>query len=345
MLSTNITRAALKGSDSKLEGFFNSETFAPPGVHPLRTGKTLTKIQVAAEHKAKKEAKARETEGKKLAAAARRADAKNKKQERLITATKTKAQKAVAKADELRKKLDSPKKAVNVKSLSSLAGGAQSNKKIKGVAGKSTPTSTTTITSFAKSPQRKASSAKTLVNNRSPFRYCSAALLTGGLSKSSSNSVSYSKTGSWDNISGTSNSKAKEETFVLPQHSLGAPTQQRGGRRSALPMGRVPKLTKERVTAYTLGKFDSDLHMGSDSDSEAEDSDSHKDCSSARGSELMSCSACSYTATYQAVSDQFEREEDIIIKGVFPGNYDHALISRFVAHHFAGVWDKYAPFN
>jgi hypothetical protein len=79
VLSTNIAGAALKGSDSKLEGFVNSQTFAPPGICPLRTGKTLTKTQAAAERKAKKEAKVRETKGKKLAVAARRAHAKNKK--------------------------------------------------------------------------------------------------------------------------------------------------------------------------------------------------------------------------------------------------------------------------
>ncbi len=68
-----------------------SQTFAPPSAHPLHTGKTPTKTQVAAEWKAEKEAKGKEAEGKKLAAAVRRANAKNKKQERLITAAKTKA--------------------------------------------------------------------------------------------------------------------------------------------------------------------------------------------------------------------------------------------------------------
>ncbi len=45
------------------------------------------------------------------------------------------------------------------------------------------------------------------------------------------------------------------------------------------------------------------------------------------------------------VSDQFDQEEDGIIEGIFPGNLDLSLISRFVAHHFAGVWDEYVPFN
>jgi hypothetical protein len=123
-----------------------------------------------------------------LAAAARRADAKNKKQEKLITAVETKAQKAVAKADELRKKLDGAKKAIEEKLPAS-----QSNKKIKGAAGKSTPTPTTATASFVKSPQRKALSAKKWVNTHSPYRYRSLALPTGGSSKSSSSSASDSR--------------------------------------------------------------------------------------------------------------------------------------------------------
>ncbi len=183
-------RGAAKGNDSNLDKYVNSQTFAPPGAHPLRNGKTPTKTQATAERKAKKEAKGKEAEGKKSVAAAHRADAKNKKQERLITAAKTKAQKAVAKANELRKKLDDAKKVIEKKSPASLTGGAQSNKKIKCAAGKSTPTSTTAIASFVESPQRKAFSAKKWVNTHSPYRYHSPALLTGGLSKSSSVSAS-----------------------------------------------------------------------------------------------------------------------------------------------------------
>jgi hypothetical protein len=69
VLSPNISRAALKGSDSDLERFINSQIFASPSVCPLCTEKMLTKTQDAAEWKAKKEAKVRETEGKKMAAA------------------------------------------------------------------------------------------------------------------------------------------------------------------------------------------------------------------------------------------------------------------------------------
>ena len=62
---TSIAGAAAKGNDSNLDGYINSQTFAPPSAHPLRTGKTPMKTQAAAERKAEKEAKGKEAEGKK----------------------------------------------------------------------------------------------------------------------------------------------------------------------------------------------------------------------------------------------------------------------------------------
>ncbi len=151
------------------------------------------------------------------------------------------------------------------------------------------------------------------MNTHSPYRYRSPALLTGGLSKSSSVSDfdSGGEFGSWeDKTSESSSSKAKEGTLVAPPHSLGAPTLKRGGRRHVSPKGRGPKQMK--VATYMLAKFDSDLNMGSDSGSEVKGSDSHKDnCSSSRAK----------AARYQSVSDEFEREEKDIIKGIFPCNY------------------------
>ncbi len=225
----------------------------------------------------------------------------------------------MAKAKELRKKLDATKKAIEEISPASLTGGAQSNKKIKGEAGKSTPTSTTAIASFVESPQRKAISTKKRVNTHSPYRYRSPALLTGGLSKSSSMSASDSggEFGSWeDKTSESSSSEAKEGTLVAPPHSLGAPTLKWGGCRRVSPKGRGPKQMK--FATYTLAKFDLDSNMGSDSSSEIEGSNSHKDdCSSSRAK----------AARYQLVSDEFEQEEKDTIKGLFPGNYDQSLTS------------------
>ncbi len=87
--------------------------------------------------------------------------------------------------------------------------------------------------------------------------------------------------------------------------------------------------------------------MGSESDGdETEKSNSSVDSGRPQGSSAAHSSRSSgNTAIYQAVSDQFDREEDGIIEGIFPGNFDLSLISQFVAHHFAGVWDEYVPFN
>ncbi len=106
---------------------------------------------------------------KKAAAVACKADAKTQKQERLILAAKTKAMKAVAKADELRKKLEAATKVANNKSQLVSTGGTLSNKKSKGAAGRSTPTSTTTTASHVDSPQQKPFLANKRVNTRSPF--------------------------------------------------------------------------------------------------------------------------------------------------------------------------------
>ncbi len=60
----SIAGAAAKGNNSNFDKYVNSQTFAPPSACPLRTGKTPMKTQAAAERKAKKEAKGKETEGK-----------------------------------------------------------------------------------------------------------------------------------------------------------------------------------------------------------------------------------------------------------------------------------------
>ncbi len=82
------------------------------------------------------------------------------------------------------------------------------------------------------------------------------------------------------------------------------------------PKGRGAKQTK--VSIYMLAKFDSDSSMGSDGGSEVEGSDSPEDDRSITRAK---------SASYQAVSDKFEREEKDIIKVIFPGNYDQSLTS------------------
>jgi hypothetical protein len=125
-------------------------------------------------------------------------------------------------------------------------------------------------------------------------------------------------------------------------HAFGALAQKRGGRRgAALPKHRKAVLTR----ADTNAKFDSDSGMGSESDGDkTKERDSSVDSGRPwRSSVVRSSRSSSNTAIYQAVSDQFDREEDGIIEGIFPGNLDLSLISRFVAHHFVGVWDEYVP--
>ena len=336
--SGNVLPPAANGSDEDIDfdEFVTAQTFAPPGSRPVRSGKALTKTQAAAARKAEKEAKWKEAEGKKSAAVARRVDAKNKKQEKLITAAETKAQKAVAKAEDLKSKLDDAKKLMEGKSPAPVSGGVQSNKKIRGEAGKSTPTSTTARASLVDSPQRKSFSAKKRVNIHSPYRHRSLALSTGGSSESFSSSASGSKgkRGSWEvETSDASSSEVEVVTLVAPPHILGASTLKRGGRRSVSPKGRVPMKTK--VSTFTLAKFDSDSSMDTDGGSEEEGRGGHED---GRSTTRMKPSISS-------VFDKFDREEKDIIKGIFPGNYDQSLTSRFVAYHFAGVREDYYPFS
>jgi hypothetical protein len=287
------------GSDEvNFIGFINSQSFRPPGLRPMRTGtnKTPTKTQAVAECKAKKKAKAEGIVEKKSAEAARRADAKTKKQEKLISAAKTKAQKAVTKADELRNKLEETTKGAGAKTPVLSSGGTpHSNKKSKGAAGRSTPTSSiTAASSHAESPQRKPFSAKKRMNNSSPFRYPSPA---------PSSSSESSGSGAWDDTS--ESSESDEVAFVAKApHAFGAPAQKRGGRRgAALPKCRKAVLTREDTNA----KLDSDLGMGSESDGdETEESDSSVDSGRPRGSSAARSSRSSgTTAIYQAVSDQF----------------------------------------
>ena len=62
VLPPGVTGAVANGSDVDidLDEFVTSQTFAPPGARPVRTGKPLTKTQAAAARKAEKEAKWKE---------------------------------------------------------------------------------------------------------------------------------------------------------------------------------------------------------------------------------------------------------------------------------------------
>ncbi len=109
-------------------------------------------------------------------------------------------------------------------------------------------------------------------------------------------------------------------------HAFGAPSQKwRGRRGAALQKRRKAVLTREDTNV----KFDSASGMGSESDGEeTKESNSSVDSGRPRGSSAVHSSRSSgNTAIYQAVSDQFDREEGRIIEGIFPGNLDLSLIS------------------
>jgi len=174
------------------------------------------------------------------------------------------------------------------------------------------------------------------VNIHSPYRHRSPALSTGGSSKSSSSSASGSEgnRGSWEvETSDASSSEVEVVTLVAPPHILGAPTLKRGGRRSVSPKGRVPMKTK--VSTYTLAKFDSDSSMDTDGGSEKE----------GRGGYAVGRSTTRMKSSISSVFDEFDQEEKDIVKGIFPGNFDQSLTSRFVAYHFAGIREDYYPFS
>ena len=92
---------------------------------------------------------------------------------------------------------------------------------------------------------------------------------------------------------------------------------------------------KTKVSTFELAKFDSDLSMDTDDGSEDEGRGGHED--------VRSITRMKPSISF--VFDKFNWEEEDIIKGIFPGNDDQSLTSRFVAYHFAGVRDDYYPFS
>ena len=79
---------------------------APPGARPFCTGThSLTKTQLAAKRKVKKEAKAKLAEDKEITIAVRKVKREAKKQERAILMADSKAAKGSAKADNMCVKL------------------------------------------------------------------------------------------------------------------------------------------------------------------------------------------------------------------------------------------------
>jgi hypothetical protein len=121
-----------------------------------------TKTKIAVEPKVAKEAKQKEAEGKKAAAAACKADGLVKKQEKRISSAKAKASTAATKAETLCSKLADVMKSAVVPEE------AHHHKKSKGMI-RTAPTNSPLAHTLPLSPQRKSMSTKKRVSVQSPL--------------------------------------------------------------------------------------------------------------------------------------------------------------------------------
>jgi hypothetical protein len=162
---TIVAAALLALADSSDEDLYLPAIHAPPDPRTNRFSgnKGPTKTIIAAERKAAKEAKQKEAEGKKAAAAACKADSLAKKQEKMISSAKAKASTAAAKAETLRSKL------ADVMKSAAIPEAAHHHKKSKGMLG-TAPTNSPLAHTLPLSPKWKSMSAKKRVSMQSPLR-------------------------------------------------------------------------------------------------------------------------------------------------------------------------------
>ncbi len=104
---TIVAAALLTLADSSDEDLYLTAIHASPGpcTNRFSGNKGPSKTEIATEHKVAKEAKQKEAEGKKAAAAACKAEGLAKKQEKMISSAKAKASTVAAKAETLCSKL------------------------------------------------------------------------------------------------------------------------------------------------------------------------------------------------------------------------------------------------
>ncbi len=161
---TVVAAALLALADSSNEDFYLPAIHAPPGpcTNCFSGIKGPTKTKIAVERKAAKEAKQKETKGKKAAAATCKADGLTKKQEKRISSAKAKASTAAAKAEALRSKLS------DVMKSAAIPEAAHHHKKSKGMLG-TAPTNSPLAHTLPLSPQWKLMGAKKRVSG-SPLR-------------------------------------------------------------------------------------------------------------------------------------------------------------------------------
>jgi hypothetical protein len=162
---TIVAVALLVLADSSNEDLFLPAIHAPPGPRTNRFSgnKGPTKTKIAVDCKAANEAKQKEAEEKKAAAATHKANGLAKKQEKRISSTKSKASTAAAKAEALCSKLADVMKSATVPEA------AHHHKKSKGMLG-TAPTNSTLAHTLPLSPQWKLMSVKKRVSVQSPLR-------------------------------------------------------------------------------------------------------------------------------------------------------------------------------
>ncbi len=145
---TIVAAALLALADSSNKDLYLPAIHAPPGprTNHFSGNKGPTKTKITTERKVAKEAKQKEAEEKKAAAAALKADGLAKKQEKRISFAKVKASIVAAKAETLRSKLTDVMKSAVVPEA------AHHHKKSKGMLG-TAPTNSPLAHTLPLSPQ------------------------------------------------------------------------------------------------------------------------------------------------------------------------------------------------
>jgi hypothetical protein len=299
-----------------------SMIFVPPCPCPVHFGKSLPKATLTAERKAKKEAKTKLAEEKKVATAACKAAAltkKKEKQEKCIFIALLRAETAASKVATIRGQLDEIEAAT-------ASDKANPQKKIKGSSG-TTASISSSNTAPDLSSTRKPMSTKKRVNVQSPCRalfqhitvlssdelvYMS--LASGGLDSLSSASV---------NLDEGSDSPPAAAVLRHPSAGRGSIAQGGGGRHCSSPGRGHFWANRPR------GGLGDDAIMGQ----VRTDMQVHTD---------------TQVRTYtQGKGDDgaLDQEERDILDGIWPGVSDSSLLTCFIACHFAGDVEAYIPFS
>jgi hypothetical protein len=347
---------------------------APPGTRPLCTGTRVpTKTQIMAEQNAKKDARAKAAEEKKLLVATYKIKMKVQKKEKLILLAEAKAAKAVAKADELCTKLAEAMKASTmapIKTFSTPDSG-HSHKKSKGSASLSTVSPIAPLHSYL-SPQRKGITVNKRVSVQLPRHLSSKTLFSSGSLTSGSVNNGVLMIGNKSDNKEVDLEVVDKPDLIPVQCSMCAKFG--GGRQYGKPSrcGCVTTSSlgsagsthgKDRAFASSMEKDSNDNSSRTSYSDGEEDAKSLKEvdvlskggrfwkkansggvCLSARG-DLKSPLKfyCGYTpAAAQLVPANTGKDD--ILNGIWPGSHDIQLLTQFVTTPFVGDWTAYLYF-